>query len=306
MPNAEARGEECDGVPCPNAALTQSDNDVEAETEAMLELAQSGGSHDATAPSLDGADSRDSDGAMETSSGNSGDEHIGDDVTVYDLHCDACSRLICRRGLCVQLVADNSAWLFSTDFRPMSVLEADEEHEHGLCRCRIRDVSCECGSTLGYHVIHPCSNCINTGHNDHYWLLYPHSDPTHQRQLYPHTERTRQLNLGAVTAAPRLDDNGQRVTWFGSSAVSMDFAQPGQPNIGPVPRPAEAVETGRTCSVEQCCPICHEVMANPMAPPCQHAACLRCLTRAVDLRRCCPYCRRPTTCAELVPITLSS
>mmetsp|Transcript_68485 Transcript_68485/g.135344 ORF Transcript_68485/g.135344 Transcript_68485/m.135344 type:complete len:261 (-) Transcript_68485:63-845(-) len=260
---------------------------------------------------MDGMHSRESEGAMETSSGSQsssygGDsESIGEDDTVYDLRCDTCSRLVCRRGLCVQLVSDNSARLFSTDFRPLSVLEAEEEHEHGLCRCRIRDVSCECGSILGYHVIQPCTNCNETGHNDHYWLLYPNSELSRERPLYPHTDRTRQLNLGAVTAEPRLNNEGQRLTWCGNVTASLDLDQSGQPNAGPVTEPGVAVETG-SFPVERCCPICHEAMANPMAPPCQHAACLRCLTRAVDLRRCCPFCRRPTTCAELVPVTLTS
>merc|ERR1719330_340081 len=52
---------------------------------------------------------------------------------------------------------------------------------------------------------------------------------------------------------------------------------------------------------ELVCPICHDLMEEPQSLPCRHAACLQCITRAVDLRRECPYCRRPSTCAELSP-----
>lgn len=59
-------------------------------------------------------------------------------------------------------------------------------------------------------------------------------------------------------------------------------------------------------------------MIDPLAPPCGHAACERCLIRAVDLRRECaqeifssifhgrgPYCRSAVTCAQLVSVTCS-
>lgn len=226
----------------------------------------------------------------------SGEEAV---PTVFDLRCGACEHVFCRRGMQVHLVADVSASLFSTDFRPIGVVEEDVEREHGCCRCRIRDVACDCGHIIGYHVIQPCSTCNATGHNDHYW----------------------QMNKGMVIAEPRLDMNGQPITWCSSSAISSDLAplscvaQTPRAAVGAGSGNAEEVEgrmrlasaaTGvaavvRESPPELCCPICRELMVEPRWPPCRHAACLLCLTRAVDLRRMCPCCRQPTTCSELLP-----
>eukprot|EP00434_Breviolum_minutum_P036109 symbB.v1.2.031981.t1/scaffold3775.1/size50518/6 len=81
--------------------------------------------------------------------------------SVLNLSCQQCSRLLCQRGMRVRLVSDGSISLFSTDFRP-EVHEAQEQREHGMCRCCVRDVLCACGCTVGYHVIVPCTGCASS------------------------------------------------------------------------------------------------------------------------------------------------
>lgn len=207
-----------------------------------------------------------------------------DSRTVFELRCGPCGRLICRRGMKVHLIADSSVQLYSTDFRPVDVVESLGERAHGQCDCRVRDVACACSCAIGYHVIRPCEACSSVCHNNHYWLL----------------DRS-----GVVVAQPRTNANGESIVWDAEGASVLNDDVPAAP-VSPAAAPAPQAEAGGVgdgkLPTGACCPICHEVMVEPRAPPCGHAACQLCLTRAVDLRRACPYCRRPTTCAELGPV----
>merc|ERR1712216_833794 len=121
-----------------------------------------------------------------------------------------------------------------------------------------------------------------------------------------------------VRGAPRLDSDGRPVVWLSASTTSADHTdaaalpsrspsrsrgrQQGRIDAGKPAEPPKARYDAAPAASS--CPICHEIMCLPYAGPCQHAACLKCLTRAIDLRRECPLCRRPTTCSELkaVPV----
>lgn len=189
---------------------------------------------------------------------------------VLDLSCGSCGRELCRRGMAVHLVSDKSVRLFSTDFRPLGVVEAAAQREHGSCRCAVRDVSCVCSAHVGYHVIEPCGFCAGHGHNSQYWLF-----------------------TGGVASEPRLDANRRHCSWDLQHRGIVDGAG----------APLEELAAPGTPASDQDCPICYEDMAEPQVLPCGHVACLRCLTRAVDLRRTCPLCRRVVNCTDLTPLS---
>lgn len=189
---------------------------------------------------------------------------------VLDLSCHACGRLLCRRGMRVRLVCDARVSLFSTDFRPMQVTEAAVERLHESCGCRVRDVLCACERSVGYHVILPCRACSSASHNDHYWLF----------------------DQGNVQAKDR-ETEGKPLVWTDLPL----FAKSDDEFHGADLQDEADADTSEKDQLQ--CPICHGLLYDPVAPPCGHTACRRCLTRALDLRRECPYCRTATTCAEL-------
>ncbi len=39
------------------------------------------------------------------------------------------------------------------------------------------------------------------------------------------------------------------------------------------------------------CPICHDLLLNPITIVCQHTMCRECIAKAVERRSCCPVCR---------------
>eukprot|EP00929_Paragymnodinium_shiwhaense_P066159 TRINITY_DN33154_c0_g1_i1.p1 TRINITY_DN33154_c0_g1~~TRINITY_DN33154_c0_g1_i1.p1 ORF type:complete len:333 (+),score=59.47 TRINITY_DN33154_c0_g1_i1:539-1537(+) len=237
---------------------------------------------------------------------------------VFDVFCTACDRRLCQRAMRVSLVADLSVKLFSTDFRLESAEEEEAETEHWQCKCVIRKLNCAgCVANIGYHVIRPCTECACEDHNDHYWLMCG----------------------DGVRGVARLDDDGQPILWLSASTTSEEVggvrappaAQPSakSPSEGNVrsrhqgridaascvARPAEtgsdsaapeAAASPQSEASENCCPICQEPLHAPYAGPCGHAVCRRCLTRAIDLRRECPLCRRPTTCSELIAVSVGA
>ncbi|CAE8705193.1 unnamed protein product [Polarella glacialis] len=189
----------------------------------------------------------------------------------------------------VRLVADTSVSLFSTDFRPWHVKEASEQRPHGACQCQVQDVACCCGSQVGYHVIQPCEACGTASHNDHYWLF----------------------DKGNMAATARQAPDGTPVVWTGLSVIAPadeeeteEVIQAGKVEVAESATGQQVqIALPQNAPIELCCPICHDLISDPTAPPCGHAACQRCLTRAVDLRRECPCCRLETTCAALQPAT---
>ncbi|KAI9322129.1 protein FAM72 [Dichotomocladium elegans] len=57
----------------------------------------------------------------------------------------------------------------------------DKDYLTRSCHCRIRDVACrECGNIIGYHVVAPCSQCLQAGNNGHFWMF--HSDACHPKE----------------------------------------------------------------------------------------------------------------------------
>ncbi|XP_040841214.1 protein FAM72A isoform X2 [Ochotona curzoniae] len=42
-----------------------------------------------------------------------------------------------------------------------------------ICRCKLKDIAClKCGNIVGYHVIVPCSSCLLSCNNGHFWMFH--------------------------------------------------------------------------------------------------------------------------------------
>ncbi|XP_077983257.1 protein FAM72B-like [Glandiceps talaboti] len=98
--------------------------------------------------------------------------------TVLELQCKFCENTVCSRGMKAILLADTSVELFSTDFpTKLHVDVFGATYTTPSCSCRIRDVACtKCGNIVGYHVILPCTPCMQSCNNGHFWMF--HSDAT--------------------------------------------------------------------------------------------------------------------------------
>lgn len=51
------------------------------------------------------------------------------------------------------------------------------------------------------------------------------------------------------------------------------------------------------------CPVCLDVLTDPLVAPCGHAACASCARAAIEAAPACPTCRAPTDATALVPCT---
>lgn len=49
------------------------------------------------------------------------------------------------------------------------------------------------------------------------------------------------------------------------------------------------------------CPVCLELLTDPLVAPCGHAACASCARAAIEASPACPTCRAPTDVTSLVP-----
>ncbi|XP_002740308.1 protein FAM72A-like [Saccoglossus kowalevskii] len=93
---------------------------------------------------------------------------------VQELLCKFCENCVCRRGMKAILLADTNVELFSTDFPPKYHVDVvGPTYITSNCNCRIRDVACtQCGNIVGYHVILPCTPCMQSCNNGHFWMFH--------------------------------------------------------------------------------------------------------------------------------------
>jgi hypothetical protein len=93
---------------------------------------------------------------------------------VHLLHCVYCSHFVCHRGMKATLLSNTSVQLFSTDAPPPNAIQLlDEDYCTITCQCQLRDIGClQCGNILGYHVTQPCSSCMSSSNNGHFWMFY--------------------------------------------------------------------------------------------------------------------------------------
>ncbi|XP_062969416.1 protein FAM72A isoform X3 [Cynocephalus volans] len=42
-----------------------------------------------------------------------------------------------------------------------------------ICKCKLKDIAClRCGNIVGYHVTLPCSYCLLSCNNGHFWMFH--------------------------------------------------------------------------------------------------------------------------------------
>ncbi|GAA5811074.1 hypothetical protein MFLAVUS_004503 [Mucor flavus] len=121
---------------------------------------------------------------------------------VYKLNCRHCSTTICARGMKAILLADTTIELYSTDTPSQSIHVLEKDYLTRSCHCRIRDVAClECGNVIGYHVVSPCSQCLDACNNGHFWMFHS----------------------SACQPAERHDRNKQIMLWNNLPRAEMDM-----------------------------------------------------------------------------------
>ncbi|XP_031556609.1 protein FAM72A-like [Actinia tenebrosa] len=94
--------------------------------------------------------------------------------TVVKLECTYCERLLCNRGMKALLLADKNVELYSTDMPPEGAIQlVGSDYRTKNCDCKIKDVAClGCGNIVGYHVTVPCSSCVRSCNNGHFWMFH--------------------------------------------------------------------------------------------------------------------------------------
>lgn len=93
---------------------------------------------------------------------------------VHQLRCQACDNKLCSRAMKALLLADTKTELYSTDVSPLQgCAPVGKPYATKSCDCKISDVACtDCGSEVGYHVVHPCMNCLKACNNGHFWMFH--------------------------------------------------------------------------------------------------------------------------------------
>lgn len=114
---------------------------------------------------------------------------------VIQLDCKYCGNTVCSRGMKAILLADTAVELYSTDLPPTHAVDlVFDAYGTEKCRCKIKDVAClGCGNVVGYMVVQPCSVCLESCNNGHFWMF--HSD--------------------AITGHDRLDHTGCQILLWG-------------------------------------------------------------------------------------------
>ncbi|CAO0794323.1 unnamed protein product [Mucor circinelloides] len=121
---------------------------------------------------------------------------------VYKLMCRHCTTPVCARGMKAILLADTTIELYSTDTPSQCIHVLEKDYLTRSCHCRIRDVAClECGNVIGYHVVSPCSQCLDACNNGHFWMFHS----------------------SACKPAERHDKNKQIMLWNNLPRAEMDL-----------------------------------------------------------------------------------
>lgn len=103
--------------------------------------------------------------------------------SVCRLFCNTCSTAVCNRGMKAMLLADTKVELYSTDTPPRSVQLVYDDYVTQNCYCRIRNVAClGCGNIVGYHITQPCSRCMESCNNGHFWMFHTDGVFSEERQ----------------------------------------------------------------------------------------------------------------------------
>ncbi|XP_052057042.1 protein FAM72A isoform X1 [Apodemus sylvaticus] len=96
------------------------------------------------------------------------------DRCVSILCCKFCKQVLSSRGMKAVLLADTDIDLYSTDIPPTNTVDfIGRCYFTGICKCKLKDIAClKCGNIVGYHVIVPCSSCLLSCNNGHFWMFH--------------------------------------------------------------------------------------------------------------------------------------
>ncbi|CAK8698582.1 protein FAM72A-like [Clavelina lepadiformis] len=102
---------------------------------------------------------------------------------VYVLWCVYCDNELSDRTMKAILLADIKVDLYSTDLPPKPAVDViGRYYTTDTCSCQIRDMACtKCGNPVGYHVVLPCANCLESCNNGHFWIFHQHTTKAIQR-----------------------------------------------------------------------------------------------------------------------------
>jgi len=185
-------------------------------------------------------------------------------IEVLNLHCSECSRILCRRGQAVRLVAEPNTHLFSTDYVTDFVEEiSPEPYKISTCNCMIKDLACKfCKKKTGYHVHTACTYCIGSENNGHYWLF----------------------SAEGVRPEPQFSKNGQKVLWSTLHLFEKD-----------------TIVLKNQENDKFLCPICYELLEVATILKCGHTFFRVCIVREIDVRKHCPLCRTQVNHTQAFP-----
>ncbi|RCH99706.1 Protein fam72a [Rhizopus azygosporus] len=91
---------------------------------------------------------------------------------VYRVECGDCSTVLSDRCMRAALLSDKKTVIYSTDMQPTTVGYIYGDYSAPCCGCRLRDIACiACGKELGYNITFPCTECLSSENNSHYWMF---------------------------------------------------------------------------------------------------------------------------------------
>ncbi|MBW0571810.1 hypothetical protein O181_111525 [Austropuccinia psidii MF-1] len=138
---------------------------------------------------------------------------------VYLLSCAHCACFVSDRGMKAVLLLRPSITLFSTDGMPFNCgplypdandTTGDGEQVERTCDCLTQSIGCfGCGNTIGYHIISPCSRCVDSvskhrrAANGHRWVFH-YGEVTYQERRYVDNEPG-VFNAQCLTTKPSLN-----------------------------------------------------------------------------------------------------
>ncbi|KAG0141730.1 hypothetical protein CROQUDRAFT_673941 [Cronartium quercuum f. sp. fusiforme G11] len=158
---------------------------------------------------------------------------------VYILSCAHCNSFVTDRGMRAVLLLRPSITLFSTDGMPYNCgpLYPDANDELGYaeqvertCNCLTQSLGCfGCGNTIGYHIICPCSRCVDSvskhrrAANGHRWVFH-YGEVTFKERTYVTNEPgVYQPTLTSSTSIPRLGRHIRQTSFLSISADHPDL-----------------------------------------------------------------------------------
>eukprot|EP00927_Polykrikos_kofoidii_P030033 TRINITY_DN25905_c0_g1_i1.p1 TRINITY_DN25905_c0_g1~~TRINITY_DN25905_c0_g1_i1.p1 ORF type:complete len:749 (-),score=127.86 TRINITY_DN25905_c0_g1_i1:88-2334(-) len=129
---------------------------------------------------------------------------------MLEIFCAFCRRTLSCRGLRVQLVADASITLYSTDLRPSGVVDIGNARSvPGSCGCSVSDFACGCGATIGYCIGHWCGDCGSRQDDGHRWFMSSQCVHVAIRRAidgslisWPETAKAEEINRDGCIADP--------------------------------------------------------------------------------------------------------